>query len=118
MIHEANDLCSKVLWAHYGDPVAKDVMNATGPDLIWWCDIFKLCFEDDGGTCWFDVGVRRRVENGCATRFWKDTWCGGTPLNVSFQKLFHLSLQKIETIKNLGTKTKAVGLGPLNGGGV
>lgn len=108
MIHRANDLCSKVLWARYSDRVAKGVLNATVRDSIWWRDIFNLCYEDDLGTCWFNVGVRERVGNGSATRFWKDTWCGGNPLNVNFRKLLDLSLQKNKPIINMGKRVEGI----------
>ena len=45
---------------------------------------------------WDIVGTRISflVGNGRRVRFWRDRWCGDSPLSVSFPTLFALALHK------------------------
>lgn len=88
------DLCSRVIWDRYGNQIKIGVLNATTRDSSWWCDIYKVCFEPEEGSYWFDRVLRHKIGCPYLTWFWKKTWCGDIPLKARCRKLFHLFVQK------------------------
>ena len=50
--------------------------------------------EDGVGANWFTNRVRRKLNNGRTTSFWKDRWIRVEPLCIMFPRLFSLSTQK------------------------
>lgn len=99
---KSNDMCSRVIWARYGNRAEEGVLDVNPRDSIWWRDLYKECFEPGGEACWFDSGLKHIVGCGNLTRFWKQGWCGETPLKTRFRKLFHLSIQKNKSILEMG----------------
>lgn len=43
-----------------------------------------------------------RIENGGKTKFWSDKWVDDLALKDKFPRLFLISLQKEETVANMG----------------
>jgi hypothetical protein len=97
-------LWKEVLVAKYGTHILQDVSwsNGTSPsfDSLWWKDIrdLEVCVESKN---WLADAIVRRLGNGLSTRFWVDIWIGETPLCVKFPRLFSLSLQKLECIRDV-----------------
>lgn len=96
-----NDLCSKVIWACYGNREVIGGLNSTNKDSPWWRDLFKACYQSSLNVCWFDLGLQRKIGCGNTVRFWKDEWCGNGLLKIGFSKLFHLSIQKNCTLMDM-----------------
>ena len=42
----------------------------------------------------FERFIAFKVGNGARTKFWVDTWCGDTPLNIQFPKLYRIARDK------------------------
>ncbi|XP_057453044.1 uncharacterized mitochondrial protein AtMg00310-like [Lotus japonicus] len=89
-----NDLCSKIIWACYGNREKGGGLNSLNKDSIWWRDLFKVCYNPCSNECWFDTGLKQTIGCGNTVHFWKEKWCGNELLKTSFSKLFHLSIQK------------------------
>jgi len=43
---------------------------------------------------WFDNNIRRVVGDERKTFFWTDNWLDGVPLNIQFNRLYELSVNK------------------------
>ena len=53
------------------------------------------------------------VGNGQMVKFWKDRWCGDSPLCVSFPTLFALAVSKDAWVKDVWSSTEGGGLEPV-----
>ena len=62
------------------------IKSKTGP----WFRIAKL--KEDLCKVGIDLPMvfKKKIGNGCDTRFWSDNWLGGPPLKVDFPRLFRL----------------------------
>ena len=62
------------------------IKSKSGP----WYRIVKL--KDDRSMIGVDLPsiFKKNIGNGCSTRFWLDTWLGGSPLKDTFPRLYRL----------------------------
>ncbi|GKB41679.1 hypothetical protein Tco_0886621 [Tanacetum coccineum] len=62
------------------------IRSKSGP----WFRIAKL--KEDLCKVGIDLPIifKKKIGNGCNTRFWRDNWLGGSPLKVDFPRLFRL----------------------------
>lgn len=101
LLLERDDLWRKVLVARYG--VEDGGLEDGGRSCSsWWREIVRI--RDgigEGGEGWFGSCVRRRVEDGADTDFWRDCWCGDVPLCVRFRRLFDLTVHKSISVRNM-----------------
>lgn len=90
---------NNALWVN----VLKEKYSVTGEVVLhggrlssgWWSELLKLEGEDSGfKTGWFSSAVRKVVGDGRNTLFWKDPWLEGGPLNLRYQRLFSISMNK------------------------
>lgn len=44
-LSRGNDLCSKIIWACYGQRLEDGGLSAKASDSIWWRDLLKTCFK-------------------------------------------------------------------------
>jgi hypothetical protein len=71
---------------------------------------------DGLGGGWFGECVQKKVGDGTETFFWTDTWIGGTPLCVRFQRLFDLMVNKLSTVAEVFSLGWGVGVETWSGG--
>lgn len=64
----------------------------------WWRDVLSLCSDDN----WFDLGIKKSLGEGDATRFWLEDWLGSGHLEGRFHRLYNLSQNKYATVKEVG----------------
>ena len=50
----------------------------------------------------FFTAMRIELGNGSSTLFWTDHWVGDAPLKFLFLNLYEMSIQKNETVFNMG----------------
>ncbi|MCH82343.1 LINE-1 reverse transcriptase like, partial [Trifolium medium] len=72
--------------------------EASRLDSEWWTDI---CSLDKESRCFADA-VEKKVGDGNITRFWTDIWLGNQSLRQRFPRMYGISTQKENTIKNMG----------------
>ncbi|XP_071713081.1 uncharacterized protein [Rutidosis leptorrhynchoides] len=58
-------------------------------------DVFSLPYVNDNVLI---NAFRLNVGSGTTMRFWHDPWCGTEPLSSTFNRLFHLDINKDDTI--------------------
>ncbi|XP_057425637.1 uncharacterized protein LOC130719002 [Lotus japonicus] len=51
---------------------------------------------------WFDLGIKKSLGEGDATRFWLEDWLGSGHLEGRFHRLYNLSQNKYATVKEVG----------------
>lgn len=104
---------NNALWVN----VLKEKYSVTGEVVLhggrlssgWWSELLKLEGEDSGfKTGWFSSAVRKVVGDGRNTLFWKDPWLEGGPLNLRYQRLFSISMNKSGSVANLITRHDGV----------
>ena len=67
----------------------------------WWRDLVKVC-RQGGGEGWFKKEVGWKIGKGDKARFWEDVWTGNASLKAFFPRLFSLSLNKGQTVGEVG----------------
>ncbi|GJZ05566.1 putative RNA-directed DNA polymerase, eukaryota, reverse transcriptase zinc-binding domain protein [Tanacetum coccineum] len=88
-LNEENALWRKLIVSihgHQGGLQIGSSLYKSGP----WYQIMRL--KDDFLSCGITLPSlsKRKIGNGQTTRFWLDPWLGGSPLNISFSRLFRL----------------------------
>ncbi|PWA63176.1 RNA-directed DNA polymerase, eukaryota, Reverse transcriptase zinc-binding domain protein [Artemisia annua] len=70
--------------------LAEDSTNtvSSGP----WSQIKKLKFDLSTTRINLPLLFKKKVGNGRNTSFWHDKWLGGSPLHVSYPRLYRLDL--------------------------
>ncbi|KAK2446021.1 hypothetical protein QL285_016880 [Trifolium repens] len=90
-------LWKQVLVAKYGNHILHHVEwgNFRNPasSSNWWKDIRALDNVVDGKN-WLLESIVRKIGNGNSTLFWSSNWLGGSPLSLTFPRLFSLSNHK------------------------
>lgn len=68
----------------------------------WWKDICNLEKEDSGfRRGWFSAGVKKEMENGSSMFLWSDAWVEFVSLQLRFERLFSISLDKEKLVSSL-----------------
>ncbi|WJX66076.1 hypothetical protein P8452_50669 [Trifolium repens] len=97
-----DEVWKEVAISRYGrDVVGKKTLgenDVTSLASAWWRDVCLL----EGDSRWFSTAVGRKVGCGDTTLFWDDQWTGTQTLRQRFPRLFGISTQKSEVIRNLG----------------
>ncbi|XP_057436686.1 uncharacterized protein LOC130729074 [Lotus japonicus] len=75
-------------------------------DSSWWKDIQASCVFE--GWNWFETGLQKTMLEGDATKFWNENWIGPGALDLRFRRLYNLSQQKREVVKNMGKWSNGV----------
>ncbi|GAU36827.1 hypothetical protein TSUD_320640 [Trifolium subterraneum] len=75
-----------------------------GTCSAWWND---LCRLDRGGT-WFTQVVRKRMGDGNTINFWKDIWVGNQTLQQRFPRLYGISVQQDNSVRDVGNWVNGV----------
>ena len=92
-----------------------------GEDRGGWC--YREVREAHGVGLWKGIRMDRKlvgamilfiVGNGWMVRFWRDRWCGDSPLCVSFPSLFALSVDKEEWVADIWDSLAEGGWGGWN----
>ncbi|RVX07825.1 Retrovirus-related Pol polyprotein from type-1 retrotransposable element R2 [Vitis vinifera] len=92
-----------------------------GEDRGGWCS--REVREAHGVGLWKGIRMDRKlvgamilfiVGNGWMVRFWRDRWCGDSPLCVSFPSLFALSVDKEEWVADIWDSLAEGGWGGWN----
>jgi mannosylglycoprotein endo-beta-mannosidase len=97
-------LWKEVLVARYGAHilVEADWSRCRVPTSAskWWKNIVAI---DDvvPDKKWFSEALVRKIGNGLATPFWNSKWIGDSPLAITFPRLFSLSIQKENNVRDL-----------------
>lgn len=55
------------------------------------------------GWSWFEACLQKKVFEGNDTKFWGEKWLGNEHLEFGFHRLYNLSNQKTEFVKNMGS---------------
>lgn len=99
-------LWREIITARYGVCHPSPHLGGRQSDLrgvsFWWSSISLLGGEKDASGDWFSEGVVRVIGDGLSTQFWHDPWCGPAILRVRFRRLYHLSLQMVGKVGELG----------------
>src|ERR1044072_7903121 len=90
----------RVLQARYRNGNRHEDYGCPSNASIWWKDLWKVCFGDDGG--WMGKGLRVKVGEGDSVLFWKEVWAQNTLCRDKFHKFFGLSVQKNATVREMG----------------
>ncbi|GAU29820.1 hypothetical protein TSUD_223660 [Trifolium subterraneum] len=92
-----------IIVAKYGERV---MGNARLDNIVylqfgsaWWRDLCNLD-KDEG---WFNQVVLKKVGMGNSILFWKDVWAGDQSLEHRFPRLFGISIQQNEVVRNMGS---------------
>jgi hypothetical protein len=100
---EGEEVWKNVIIARYGHHVLGNVnLGATlGASLCssWWKDLCHI----DNGVGWVNQVIAKKLGCGNSTHFWRDVWVGGQSLEHRFPRLFRISTQQDETIRNMGS---------------
>lgn len=94
MLRDHESMCCRVLWAKYKNQVPQNTS-------AWWKDLHASCFDASSGG-WFEEGIQRRIGEGNDTQFWNEKWLGVDCLRDLFGRLFILSMQQNNKIKDMG----------------
>ncbi|MCH80955.1 putative ribonuclease H protein [Trifolium medium] len=93
----------KVVVAKYGvgalGNVGLEGLNPRPISSVWWGEICRL----DKGIGWFSQVAVKKLGNGNSIKFWKDVWVGEQCLAQRFSRLFGISVQQDEFIRNVGS---------------
>lgn len=68
----------------------------------WWKDLHLLCFGDGPGA-WMEEGLKRKLGEGNDVNFWFENWTGLGSFCDIYGRLFALSSQQNEVIKDMGS---------------
>ncbi|MCH96537.1 LINE-1 reverse transcriptase like, partial [Trifolium medium] len=102
LLMDEDEVWKDVIIAKYGHQAVGSVSfeNVAFGSLgsPWWGDLCKL----DSGVGWFRQVVSKKVGRGNSTLFWKEVWVGDQPLEQRFKRLFDISLQQLDNIKDVG----------------
>jgi hypothetical protein len=104
LLNDEPTLWKEVLIAKYGGRVGRSVSlnGCAGGRFVsaWWKD---LCDIEDfiPAKCWFENAIERRVLNGASTLFWSQRWVGESTLEMSFPRLYSLSVHKEANVSEL-----------------
>ncbi|XP_057443833.1 uncharacterized protein LOC130735985 [Lotus japonicus] len=63
LLNDKSGLCSRIIWAKYGDRTTQGELDVRTKDSVWWKDLFSVCFDELGGN-WFRDGMQRRIGEG------------------------------------------------------
>lgn len=77
-----------------------------------WRGIIKACILDENAWNFFTSNVKAQVNNGMATRFWIDHWCGDFPLKDRFPRLFSLAVDEKISVANARSSILATNCRP------
>ncbi|GJX01702.1 RNA-directed DNA polymerase, eukaryota [Tanacetum coccineum] len=80
----------RVIQALYGDIISSHSIQVSSN----WSSILRelQVLRDKGFDFWSHC--KKRIGNGCDTRFWFDCWIGESPLHIQFPRLFALEQDK------------------------
>jgi hypothetical protein len=96
-------LWKEVLVSKYGSHILGEVEWSTTRSnrlaSTWWKNIVALD-KAVPGKIWFLDSINRKIGNGLATSFWNTPWIGGVPLATYFPRLYSLSNQKENMVRN------------------
>jgi len=67
----------------------------------WWRDLNKLC-KEGGRKGWFQEELSWELGCGDKVKFWEEVWVGSTDLKSLFPRLYSLSLNKGQTVGEVG----------------
>jgi len=67
----------------------------------WWKDLYKVCKEGEGKG-WFQEELSWKLGCGDKVKFWEEVWVGSSDLKSLFPRLFFLSLNKGQTVGEVG----------------
>lgn len=104
-------LLGKWNWRYINEPdslwcrVVKANCRLNG-ESSWWKDIQSITVEN--GLPWFKESLQKTVLEGNDTQFWVENWTGAGCLELRFRRLYNLSCQKREYVKNMGTWVNGV----------
>lgn len=66
----------------------------------WWSKVVSLLGGEKGK--WFVNNLKLSLGNGLSLSFWEGPWAGATSMREKFTRLFHLSEQKNELVREVG----------------
>jgi len=66
-----------------------------------WRDLNKLC-KEGGGKGWFQEELSWELGCGDKVKFWEEVWVGSTDLKSLFPRLYSMSLNKGQTVGEVG----------------
>jgi hypothetical protein len=102
LLSRDDELWKEVVIARYGvDVIGKKnlgVIDVTRLGSYWWKD---LCLLDKDSN-WSCNAIGKKVGDGASTSFWNEKWIGEQTLRQRFPRLFGISLQKFDSINDMG----------------
>jgi hypothetical protein len=102
LLIEGEELWKSVVVAKYGAEVLGTanlgVMQIGSLDSAWWKSICQL----ERGADWFVQSVRKKLGSGNNTKFWKEVCVGEQSLEQRFPRLFSISTQQNNFIREMG----------------
>jgi hypothetical protein len=102
LLSRDDELWKEVVIARYGvDVIGKKnlgVIDVTRLGSYWWKD---LCLLDKDSN-WSCNAIGKKVGDGASTSFWNEKWIGEQTLRQRFPRLFGISLQKVDSINDMG----------------
>jgi hypothetical protein len=106
LLLEEEKVWKNVISAKYGDRVLGNGRLEPSGSMCssWWRDICNL----DQGVGWFNQLAFKKLGSGNSIKFWKDTWLGDQSLEQRFPRLFSISTQQDETVREMGSRTNGV----------
>ncbi|GKC30331.1 RNA-directed DNA polymerase, eukaryota [Tanacetum coccineum] len=89
-VSQDGSLWYRVIQALYGDIISSHSIQVSSN----WSSILRelQVLRDKGFDFWSHC--KKRIGNGCDTRFWFDCWIGESPLHIQFPRLFALEQDK------------------------
>jgi len=67
----------------------------------WWRDLHKVCTEGIGDG-WFQAEMGWILGSGDKVKFWEDVWVGNSNLKSLFPRLYSISCNQGQTVKEVG----------------
>jgi hypothetical protein len=111
LLYDGNEVWKKVIVVKYGGHASGNTRLETslGGQLCssCWKDLCRL----DEGVGWFNLVVRKKLVCGNSIKFWKNIWVGDQTLEQLFPRLFSMSAQQDEVVRDMGVRWMVYGGG-------
>ncbi|MCH81167.1 LINE-1 reverse transcriptase like, partial [Trifolium medium] len=102
LLMEGDEVWKNVMVAKYGEgvlgKVRLDDMQIGTVCSLWWRD---LCQLEKGGE-WFSQVAVKKMGGGNSIKFWKDVWVRDQTLELRFPRLFGVSVQQDNVVREVG----------------
>jgi len=105
LLQNQGELWAKVLESRYGGWRGLDDEARAANKSTWWRDLKKTTQQSYQGRA-IQSGFRWKVGAGDRIKFWEDRWlCQETSLAEKYPRLYSISLQQQQTIRQMGSHT-------------